>query len=64
MFLNDSYYVTEIKEICLLDENLFTLAIGNQGTPLTFKHQEFEAIVQSIIHIMTCWELLQSHAQW
>ena len=53
MFLNYSYYVTEIEEICLVDENLFTLPIANQGTPLTFMHQEFEAIVQSVIHIMT-----------
>ncbi|XP_068124580.1 neurofibromin isoform X2 [Hyperolius riggenbachi] len=59
VFLNDIYYSSEIEEICLVDENQFTLTIINQGTPLTFMHQECEAIVQSIIHIRTRWELSQ-----
>ncbi|KAK6475592.1 neurofibromin isoform X1 [Huso huso] len=59
VFLNDVYYASEIEEICLVDENQFTLTIANQGTPLTFMHQECEAIVQSIIHIRTRWELSQ-----
>ncbi|XP_016138033.1 neurofibromin-like [Sinocyclocheilus grahami] len=59
VFLNDIYYASEIEEICLVDENQFTLTIANQGTPLTFMHQECEAIVQSIIHIRTRWELSQ-----
>ena len=33
IFLNDIYYVTKIKEICLMDENQFTLMIVNQGIP-------------------------------
>ena len=53
IFLNDIYYVTEIKEICLVDENQFTLMIANQGTPLTFMYQECEAIVQSINYMRT-----------
>uniref|UniRef100_A0A8C5N5E9 Neurofibromin n=1 Tax=Leptobrachium leishanense TaxID=445787 RepID=A0A8C5N5E9_9ANUR len=59
VFLNDVYYASEIEEICLVDENQFTITIANQGTPLTFMHQECEAIVQSIIHIRTRWELSQ-----
>lgn len=56
VFLNDIYYASEIEEICLVDENQFTLTIANQGTPLTFMHQECESIVHSIIHIRTRWE--------
>ncbi|KAI4887780.1 hypothetical protein NFI96_026245 [Prochilodus magdalenae] len=59
VFLNDIYYASEIEEICLVDENQFTLTIANQGTPLTFMHQECEAIVHSIIHIRSRWELSQ-----
>ncbi|XP_031429635.1 neurofibromin isoform X2 [Clupea harengus] len=59
VFLNDIYYASEVEEICLVDESQFTLTIANQGTPLTFMHQECEAIVQCIIHIRTRWELSQ-----
>uniref|UniRef100_A0A8C8CWI9 Neurofibromin n=1 Tax=Oncorhynchus tshawytscha TaxID=74940 RepID=A0A8C8CWI9_ONCTS len=59
VFLNDVYYASEVEEICLVDESQFTLTMANQGTPLTFMHQECEAIVQSIIHIRTRWELSQ-----
>ncbi|CAB1348061.1 unnamed protein product [Coregonus sp. 'balchen'] len=59
VFLNDVYYASEIEEICLVDESQFTLTMANQGTPLTFIHQECDAIVQSIIHIRTRWELSQ-----
>lgn len=59
VFLNDIYYASEIEEICLVDENQFTLTIANQGTPLTFMHQECESIVHSIIHIRKRWELSQ-----
>ncbi|XP_047661070.1 neurofibromin isoform X2 [Tachysurus fulvidraco] len=59
VFLNDIYYASEIEEICLVEESQFTLTIANQGTPLTFMHQECEAIVHSIIHIRTRWELSQ-----
>ncbi|XP_067288573.1 neurofibromin isoform X4 [Pseudorasbora parva] len=59
VLLNDIYYASEIEEICLVDESQFTLTIANQGTPLTFIHQECESIVHSIIHIRTRWELSQ-----
>lgn len=59
VFLNDVYYASEIEEICLVDESQFTLTMANQGTPLTFMHQECDAIVQSIIHIRSRWELSQ-----
>ncbi|XP_028425781.1 neurofibromin isoform X4 [Perca flavescens] len=59
VFLNDVYYASEIEEICLVDESQFTLTMANQGTPLTFMHQECDTIVQSIIHIRTRWELSQ-----
>ncbi|XP_055736461.1 neurofibromin-like isoform X3 [Salvelinus fontinalis] len=59
VFLNDVYYASEVEEICLVDETQFTLTMANQGTPLTFMHQECDAIVQSIIHIRTRWELSQ-----
>uniref|UniRef100_A0AAY5LD07 Neurofibromin n=1 Tax=Esox lucius TaxID=8010 RepID=A0AAY5LD07_ESOLU len=59
VFLNDVYYASEIEEICLVDETQFTLTMANQGTPLTFIHQECDTIVQSIIHIRTRWELSQ-----
>uniref|UniRef100_A0A3Q3R8S4 Neurofibromin 1b n=1 Tax=Monopterus albus TaxID=43700 RepID=A0A3Q3R8S4_MONAL len=59
VILNDVYYASEIEEICLVDESQFTLTMANQGTPLTFMHQECDAIVQSIIHIRTRWELSQ-----
>uniref|UniRef100_A0A674CRY8 Neurofibromin 1 n=1 Tax=Salmo trutta TaxID=8032 RepID=A0A674CRY8_SALTR len=59
VFLNDVYYASEVEEICLVDESQFTLTMANQGTPLTFMHQECDAIVQSIIHIRTRWELSQ-----
>lgn len=59
VFLNDVYYASEIEEICLVDESQFTLTMASQGTPLTFMHQECDAIVQSIIHIRSRWELSQ-----
>ena len=61
VFLNDVYYASEIEEICLVDESQFTLTMANQGTPLTFMHQECDAIVQSIIHIRTRWEIGRAH---
>ncbi|XP_078599565.1 neurofibromin-like isoform X3 [Branchiostoma floridae x Branchiostoma japonicum] len=59
VLLNDIYYASEIEEICLVDDNQFTLTIANLGTPLTFIHNDCEAIVQAIIHIRTRWELSQ-----
>lgn len=59
VFLNDVYYASEIEEICLVDDSQLTLTMANQGTPLTFMHQECDVIVQSIIHIRSRWELSQ-----
>ncbi|KAG8122695.1 hypothetical protein E2320_018199 [Naja naja] len=52
VFLNDIYYASEIEEICLVDENQFTLTIANQGTPLTFMHQESAAY--NLLCALTC----------
>jgi len=57
--LNDVYYASEIEEVCLVDDNQFTLTIANEAGPLSFIHNDCESIVQSIIHIRTRWELSQ-----
>ncbi len=57
--LNDVYYASEIEEVCLVDDNQFTLTIANESSPLSFIHNDCESIVQSIIHIRTRWELSQ-----
>ena len=59
MLLNDVYYASEIEEVCLVDDNQFTLTIANESGPLSFIHNDCDAIVQSIIHIRTRWELSQ-----
>lgn len=64
IFLNDRYYATEIEDICLVDENQFTLTTANQGSPLTVMYHEYKAIVQCIIHIRNHWECVHSHDQW
>ncbi|CAB4066056.1 Neurofibromin [Lepeophtheirus salmonis] len=51
--------VNEIEEVCLVDDNQFTLTIANESGPLSFIHNDCDAIVQSIIHIRTRWELSQ-----
>lgn len=51
IFLNHRYYVTEIEDNYLVDENQFTLTTTNQGSPLTFMHQECKAIVHPIIYL-------------
>lgn len=51
--LNDVYYASEIEEVCLVDDNQFTLTIANESCPLSFIHNDCDSIVQSIIHIRT-----------
>ena len=59
VLLNDVYYASEIEEVCLVDDNQFTLTIANESSPLSFIHNDCDSIVQSIIHIRTRWELSQ-----
>jgi len=59
VLLNDVYYASEIEEVCLVDDNQFTLTIANESGPLSFIHNDCDSIVQSIIHIRTRWELSQ-----
>ncbi|XP_050557964.1 neurofibromin isoform X9 [Spodoptera frugiperda] len=59
VLLNDVYYASEIDEVCLVDDNQFSLSIINESTPLSFIHNDCDNIVQSIIHIRNRWELSQ-----
>lgn len=59
VLLNDVYYASEIEEVCLVDDNQFTLTIANETGPLSFIHNDCDSIVQAIIHIRTRWELSQ-----
>ncbi|KPM02360.1 neurofibromin-like protein [Sarcoptes scabiei] len=59
VYLNDVYYASEIEEVCLVDDNQFTLTIVNESGPLSFIHNDCDSIVQAIIHIRTRWELSQ-----
>nr|XP_023020941.1 neurofibromin isoform X3 [Leptinotarsa decemlineata] len=59
VFLNDIYYASEIEEVCLVDDNQFTLTIANEGGPLSFIHNDCDSIVQAIVHIRNRWELSQ-----
>ncbi|CAK1546447.1 unnamed protein product [Leptosia nina] len=59
VLLNDVYYASEIDEVCLVDDNQFSLSIVNEATPLSFIHNDCDNIVQSIIHIRNRWELSQ-----
>lgn len=59
IYLNDVYYASEIEEVCLVDDNQFTLTIANESGPLSFIHNDCDAIVQAIIHIRNRWELSQ-----
>ncbi|XP_070572256.1 neurofibromin-like [Ptychodera flava] len=59
VLLNDIYYASEIEEVCLVDDNQFTLTIANAPMPLSFIHNDCDAIVQQIVHIRTRWELSQ-----
>lgn len=57
--LNDVYYVTELKDVTLIDENQFTMTISNETGPLTFMHSECESIVMEIEHIRRRYNLAQ-----
>ncbi|CAL8098834.1 unnamed protein product [Calicophoron daubneyi] len=59
VILNDVYYASEIEEVCLVDDNQFTLTISNDTGPLSFIHDACDSIVQAIIHIRTRWALSQ-----
>ncbi|XP_044015830.1 neurofibromin isoform X2 [Aphidius gifuensis] len=59
VLLNDVYYASEIEEVCLVDDNQFTLTISNEAGPLSFIHNDCDSIVQSIYHIRNRWELSQ-----
>lgn len=59
VLLNDIYYASEIEEVCLVDENQFTLAISNESGLLSFIHTDCDALVNSIYHIRNRWELSQ-----
>lgn len=60
VLLNDVYYASEIDEVCLVDDNQFTLAIAHEAGPLSFIHSDCDAIVQALVHIRTRWELSQA----
>uniref|UniRef100_A0A1I8HU95 Ras-GAP domain-containing protein n=1 Tax=Macrostomum lignano TaxID=282301 RepID=A0A1I8HU95_9PLAT len=62
VLLNDVYYASEIEEVCLVDDNQFTLTITNDSGPLSFIHDSCDSIVQSIVHIRTRWALSQTDA--
>lgn len=51
VLLNDVYYASEIEEVCLVDDNQFTLSIANESGQLSFIHNDCDNIVQAIIHI-------------
>ncbi|XP_050100830.1 neurofibromin isoform X4 [Anopheles aquasalis] len=59
VLLNDVYYASEIEEVCLVDDNQFTLSIANESSQLSFIHNDCDNIVQAIIHIRNRWELSQ-----
>lgn len=59
VLLNDVYYASEIEEVCLVDDNQFTLSIANETGQLSFIHNDCDNIVQAIIHIRNRWELSQ-----
>lgn len=48
-----------ISQVCLVDDNQFTLTISNETGPLSFIHNDCDNIVHDIIHIRTRWELSQ-----
>ncbi|XP_068081132.1 neurofibromin [Anabrus simplex] len=59
VLLNDVYYASEIEEVCLVDDNQFTLTIANESGPLSFIHNDCDSLVQAVIHIRNRWELSQ-----
>lgn len=59
VMLNDIYYASEIEEVCLVDDNQFTLSISAESGQLSFIHNDCDNMVQAIIHIRNRWELSQ-----
>lgn len=57
VLLNDVYYASEIEEVCLVDDNQFTLTISNEAGPLSFIHNDCDSIVQAIIHIRNRYKI-------
>ncbi len=55
--LNDVYYASEIEEVCLVDDNQFTLTIANESGPLSFIHNDCDSIVQVSFLCVTCLDL-------
>lgn len=62
VILNDVFYASEIEEVCLVDDNQFTLSISNEQGQLSFIHTDCDNIVQAIIHIRNRWELTQPNS--
>ncbi|XP_023718196.1 neurofibromin isoform X5 [Cryptotermes secundus] len=59
VLLNDVYYASEIEEVCMIDDNQFTLTIANESGLLSFFQIDCDNTVQAIIHIRNRWELSQ-----
>jgi neurofibromin 1 len=59
VLLNDVYYASEIEEVCMIDDNQFTLTIANESGQLSFFQIDCDNTVQAIIHIRNRWELSQ-----
>ena len=55
----NSNFVVNMLQVCLVDDNQFTLTISNESGPLSFIQNDCDSIVQAIIHIRTRWELTQ-----
>ena len=58
--LNDVYFASEIEEVCLVDENQFTLGLSHESGHLSFIHPDCDTIVTNVIRIRSLWELSQS----
>ncbi|XP_067932348.1 neurofibromin-like [Watersipora subatra] len=59
VLLNDVYYVAEIKEVSLVDDNQFTISISSESGPLSFIHADSESIVAALNHIKHRYQLTQ-----
>ena len=58
--LNDVYFASEIEEVCLVDDNQFTLGLSHEPGHLSFVHPDCDTIVTNVIRIRSLWELSQS----
>ncbi|XP_025987354.2 neurofibromin isoform X2 [Solenopsis invicta] len=57
VILNDVYYASEIEEVHMVDEQSFALTISNETGLLTLAHNDYDIIVQNIMHIKNRWAL-------